>query len=279
MSFDFSTGALNRETDRNKTVYCDCPSCGYKNALAITRTGERMLYHCHAGCSQEILWKAISQREPKDAAPLIVTSRRSSGSEEYARLLWSRSLPATASVVERYLNERELSGLLPAALRYLPEHVHAPTETKWPVMLASVVDNAGGIKAVHRTYLSEDGCRKAPVQPPRMTLGLISGFACHLAKAEEKLAVAEGIETGFAFQLMTGIPTWAALSAGGIRTLILPPLPAAQFVTIAADADKPGIRAAEFAAERWRAEGREVRIMVPPRPGLDFNDLLIGAKL
>jgi phage/plasmid primase-like uncharacterized protein len=146
-------------------------------------------------------------------------------------------------------------------------------------MLASVVDAAGEIKAVHRTYLNKDGARKAPLQPARMSLGLIAGYACHLGEADEKLAVAEGIETAISFQLMTGIPTWAALSAGGIRTLILPPLPVAQFVTIAADADQPGMRAAEHAAERLRAEGRKVRIILPPRPGLDFNDLLIGAKL
>jgi hypothetical protein len=261
------------------TTYGDCPNCGYKNALAMTQTRGRTLFHCHAGCSQNDLWRVISDGEPREALPLVVSSRRSCGAQEYARLLWHNSLPAAGTVVERYLNEREIIARLPASIRYLPEHSHSPTGTTWPVMLASVVDAVGEIKAVHRTYLSKDGCGKAPLQPVRMTLGAVGGFACHLADANERLAVAEGIETAFSFQLMTGIPTWAALSAGGIRALVLPPLPAAQFVTIAADADEPGMRAAEFAAERWRAEGRKVRIMMPPRPGLDFNDLLIGAKL
>ncbi|WP_457089481.1 toprim domain-containing protein [Microvirga sp. P5_D2] len=89
----------------------------------------------------------------------------------------------------------------------------------------------------------------------------------------EHLAVAEGIETALSVQLATGIPAWSALSANGIRALRLPPLPLATVVTIAADPDPVGMNAACDAAERWLAEGREVRIAAPPL-GHDFNDLL-----
>ena len=279
MAQDSLLPALNCATGRGTTTYSDCPNCGYKNALAVTRSKGRTLFHCHAGCPQDVLWRAISGHEPREAFPLVVTSQRPNGAQEYARLIWRNSLPPAGTIVERYLRKREITGGIPSSLRYLPEHLHSPTGTNWPVMLASVVDAAGEVKAVHRTYLSKDCPGKAPVQPSRMTLGAVAGFSCHLAAADEKLAVAEGIETALSFQLMTGIPTWAALSAGGIRALRLPLLPVAQFVTIAADADQPGMRAAEFAAERWRAEGRKVRVMLPPRSGLDFNDLLIGAKL
>jgi len=68
----------------------------------------------------------------------------------------------------------------------------------------------------------------------------------------------------------TGIPTWAALSAGGIKKLLL--RPNAREVLIAADADPAGISAARIAAQRWHAEGRKVRIVKPPER-LDFNDL------
>jgi putative DNA primase/helicase len=70
----------------------------------------------------------------------------------------------------------------------------------------------------------------------------------------------------------TGIPTWAGISAGGIKALILPSLPLASEVVIAADNDPPGIQAADEAAERWTVEGRLVRIALPPA-GMDFNDL------
>jgi hypothetical protein len=68
----------------------------------------------------------------------------------------------------------------------------------------------------------------------------------------------------------TGIPTWAALSAVGIRNLTLPP--SITEVVIAADPDPVGIMAARAAARRWLAEGRRVSIARPPL-GLDFNDL------
>jgi putative DNA primase/helicase len=50
-------------------------------------------------------------------------------------------------------------------------------------------------------------------------------------------------------------------------------------VVICADNDANGVgqRAATDAAERFLAEGRRVRIALPPKSGLDFNDLLRGS--
>jgi putative DNA primase/helicase len=70
---------------------------------------------------------------------------------------------------------------------------------------------------------------------------------------------------------LTGTPTWAALSAAGIRTLLLPET--VREVVIAADPDPVGIVAAHFAARRWLHEGRRVSIARPPL-GYDFNDLV-----
>jgi putative DNA primase/helicase len=91
---------------------------------------------------------------------------------------------------------------------------------------------------------------------------------------ERILAVAEGIEMGLSYQQATGIPTWAALSAGGIRNLVLPDL--VEEVTVAADPDPVGVMAALAAAGRWLAQGRRVSIARPPL-GFDFNDLARAA--
>jgi hypothetical protein len=37
-----------------------------------------------------------------------------------------------------------------------------------------------------------------------------------------------------------------------------------------------GEEAARNAARRWIAEGRRVQIAMPPDPGTDFNDVLLG---
>ncbi len=109
-----------------------------------------------------------------------------------------------------------------------------------------------------------------------MSLGAVGGGAVRLAPASEHLAVGEGIESSLSVMQVTGVPTWAALSAGGIKLLILPPLPLASVITITADNDPTGLAAAHDAAERWTREGRRVRIALPPE-GRDFNDLLRGA--
>jgi phage/plasmid primase-like uncharacterized protein len=71
-------------------------------------------------------------------------------------------------------------------------------------------------------------------------------------------------------------PGWAALSAGGIKRLALPPT--ARMVLIAADNDPKGVgqRAANAAAARWLAEGRRVKICMPPVAGTDWNDVVLG---
>src|SRR5690606_38804701 len=147
------------------------------------------------------------------------------------------------------------------------------SDSEWPAMVAAVrIDGRPGISGVHRTYLQPDGSAKAPVLPDKMMLGDCLGGSVQLAPAEPELAVTEGIETGLSVAQMTGRATWAAMSEGGIVRLVLPPLPLAADVLIAADGDPAGRRAAYTAAERWLAEGRVVRVKEAP-PGLDWNDV------
>ena len=143
-------------------------------------------------------------------------------------------------------------------------------------MLAAVTRWPGReVVAVHRTFLCPEGTSKADVEPAKMSLGSIRGGSVRLAPAGEALAVAEGIETALSVQEGAGLPTWAALSAGGIESLILPALPLASEIFICADHDPVGLKAARKAAERWTAQGRLVRIARPPGKGRDFNDLLL----
>ncbi|MNY43919.1 hypothetical protein D3C86_1789040 [compost metagenome] len=89
------------------------------------------------------------------------------------------------------------------------------------------------------------------------------------------LAVAEGIETAVAFHLLTGLPTWAAVSAGGLEAIAIPP--EVEEVVIAADHDASGTGqvAAIALARRLKAEGRRYRFELPTAPGMDWNDVLM----
>ena len=84
--------------------------------------------------------------------------------------------------------------------------------------------------------------------------------------------VAEGVESGLSAAQLFALPCWSAVYAGGLRSLALPP--DVRNVIIAADNDASGIgqRNALAAYDRWTAEGRSVRIKIPPDD--DFNDVL-----
>jgi putative DNA primase/helicase len=202
------------------------------------------------------------------------------GRKQFAARVWHSSAAAIGTLAEVYLRRRGISVPIPFALRFHSNLRH-PSGSNWPGIVAAVTRAPadGEVMAIHRTFLGRDGLAKAPVEPQKMMLGPCQGGAVHLAPAGEHLAITEGIETGLSIVSATGVPTWAALSAGGIRSLILPPLPLARQVTICADHDPAGVAAADAAAERWHREGRQVRIAVPPEPGTDFNDLALATEL
>jgi len=90
------------------------------------------------------------------------------------------------------------------------------------------------------------------------------------------LLIGEGVESTLSAMQLFGLPGWAAICARGIETLELPA--EVQTVAVAADNDLSGIgqRAALVAQARWAAEGRSVRILMPPKSGVDFNDVLLS---
>ena len=116
-----------------------------------------------------------------------------------------------------------------------------------------------------------------PKEYQRECRGVIHGGAIRLAEhdPDAELIVAEGIESAFSAMQLFGRAGWAAVYAGGLKTLELPPRPCARII-IAADNDASGAgqRNALAAYDRWTAEGRSVRIKTPPDVGDDFNDVL-----
>ena len=85
-------------------------------------------------------------------------------------------------------------------------------------MVAVVRDRTGApVGGIHRTYLLDDGSAKAP--PGKKMLGQIAAGSVRLAPIRDDghLGIAEGIETALSAQAIFNIPTWAALSAEGLR--------------------------------------------------------------
>jgi hypothetical protein len=227
-------------------------------------------------------WLGLEDGGRAPAAPAATLRRREANEQRIAGALdlWRyKTAPAAGTVVETYWRSRGLGRLaIPSTIRISRFDLRHPEGGCRPCMVALAEHVEHGAVAVHRTFLAFDGSGKASFRSPRLSLGPVGGAAIRLAAApeHEPLVVAEGIETAASAMLATGFPAWAALSAGGIERLVLPPVPAASTVIIAADHDRNGVgqRAARSAADRWLAEGRHVRIALPPAPGSDFNDLL-----
>ena len=268
-----------------------CPACAYIGAFTVSETKGRMLVYCHSCQDQDAvidalrlqgLWGRRNFQASRQPAAKVANAANAHGDGTHGRSawaarLWEQSLPAAGTPVETYLALRGITGPIPPTFRFQTSLEHKPTGTRHPAMIAAVKRwPRREVIAIHRTYLHPDGDGKAAIEPNKMTLGPVAGGAVRLAPAGETLAISEGIETGLSVLVATGTPTWAALSAGGIKRLDLPPLPIAAEIVIAADPDPTGLAAAYDAAERWHNEGRRVRIAEPP-PGQDFNELLMEA--
>jgi putative DNA primase/helicase len=168
---------------------------------------------------------------------------------------------------------------LPEALRLHPRLAYREGETTgiFPAILGRVVDVAGEPIGLQRIWLAPDGSGKAPLPdglPAKKALGALAGGAVRLdvPRPGEPLVVAEGLETALAVRQATGLATWAAVSASVMAALVVPADVAE--VVIAADLDrsKAGEEAARKLAARLTAEGRTVRVALPPGGPLTKED-------
>lgn len=260
-------------------------------SLAIANDG-KLLVHCHAGCLQDAVIAALQELGlwPADDAGARPAHQPSCSRGERLDLerkhrvaaalrIWCEAQAARDTAVEKYLRGRGITVAPPQRLRLHPRLVHR-CGSAWPCLVALVTTGPDDTPVgVHRTFLALDGTGKAPVTPSKMMLGPCRGGAVRLSALGEPLLIGEGIETCLSALQATGHATWAALSTSGLRALELPT--AVRDVVVLADGDPPGEAAASAAAERWRRQGRRVRIARAP-DGADFNDVLrradVGSK-
>lgn len=194
------------------------------------------------------------------------------------RHLWGEAVPIAGTIAETYL--RDARGIrLPTWPTDLRFHPACPRGAdRLPAMLAAMRDPLSGEAAgLHRTYLRDDGSDRLREDSGegkgKMMLGgagtvMLSPFA----DITHGLHIGEGVETALSALALGLAPAWAAASAGAIARF--PVLPGIGCLTILADADGAGMRAAETCAARWREAGHEARILAPVQSGQDVNDVL-----
>lgn len=256
-----------------------CPACGRgerDDTLGVTRTERGIVAHCFR-CeyvATERVERAATPR-PQPPAP-----QHHDTLAPRWRAYWRECVPLAGTLGEVYLLRRGC--LLPPAdgdLRFHARAWHWPTRTERPALVALLTDVVTGEpRSLHWTFLRADGAGKANVDAPRLLLPKHrkAGTVCRLWPDDSVtlgLCVAEGIETALS-AAHAFVSIWACVDAGNLAGL--PVLGGIEALTIAADHDAAGIRAAERCAQRWAEAGREVRVVRPARAGSDINDMVLS---
>ena len=252
-----------------------CPICGRGDRDRTLTVFDPGRVHCHR-CGKDA-WRDIKAAlgcefdEHPPHRPVKPTAARNDGLAPWAAALWESSRALSGEGLA-YLQARAC--VIPPSdgdLRWHPEVLHKPTGHTGPALIALVTDAITNKPiSVHRTWIRRDGTK--PVKPARM---LAAG---HRAKGgvirlwsddavTSGIAITEGIETALAVAHVHR-PVWSCIDAGNVAAF--PVLNGIEAITIFADADEAGLRAAEQCAERWHAAGREVFICEPPVG--DWND-------
>jgi len=190
---------------------------------------------------------------------------------------WQAARPIAGTLTETYLASRQLRFTDPRGrvLRFAAQRARKSPEgeiERHPALLCALRDARTGEQCgIINIYLRPDGSDRLRDKKGKTVTGRAAGAVVMLSAFDEVtrgLILCEGVETGTALFQAEMRPVWAC---GGTSTLAkFPLLGGIEALTIAADADDPGRRAAAELADRWRDGDREACI-VPPKAG-DWAD-------
>jgi putative DNA primase/helicase len=270
---------------------CACPVCGGKDRFRWDNkagSGSFFCNQCGAGQGIKLAmlftgitdFKEIATRIEAvlGEAPREQARAERSDAEHRATMnrLWQGSHPVrVGDHVDKWMRRRRITlDAYPSCLRAHPGLRHRDSGTTHPGMLAKVVDATGKPVMLHRTFMTEDGC-KAPVGKVRMFCeGKVPpGSAVRLAAPASTLGIGEGIETCLAAAQLFDVPTWATLSDRGVATF--EPPAGTERLMIFGDSDGAGQKAAYACASRL-APVISVEVHIPATEGSDWNDELLN---
>lgn len=172
---------------------------------------------------------------------------------------WSGCARLPGTLGEVYLRDRgiNISQLeqLPGAVRFVPQlkYFHSDgSVTRHPALLTAMSDGQGKLKALHRTYLADDGKGKAALQPAKKMIGRGRGTSMRLARGargksvsaalaagikDEHLLITEGLENGLVAALLW--PECRVAAAGSLSLIASCPIPqTVRRVTVLGDRDR-----------------------------------------
>lgn len=261
-----------------------CPFCGGKDRWRWTDHGHDGLGICNQ-CGAEdgigLLMKAngwdfreaVAQVDRVIGAVPLDQGRSEQTDEEKRealRRLWRASDPIRPDCpAGKYLYAR-------CGLTEFPSCLRSGRDS--PMLLAAVSAPNGKPATIHRTYLTAQGCQSNIDKPKKLMPGSVPrGAAIRLAPYADELGIAEGIETALSATAMFGVPCWALIAEGYMRTWQIP-IDLKRLIVFG-DNDKNfvGQAAAYEIARRVKTERAtahiEVEVRIPDVPGKDWNNI------
>jgi hypothetical protein len=254
-----------------------------RSLSVTTRPDGRLLYYSFADDPHDLVAAYLGLedvRQHKAASRVRLTdrpgksewARKEARQREFCRAVWGEALPLAGSPAEHYLSVARGVTAPSPSLRFHPAApLNYEGSRRSAALVALVQGHTSQAVGLHVTAILEDVSGKALGDGSRRMFGAVRCAAVRLSPPDRgEIALAEGIETALSFSALTGLPTWAALSTSGLVNF--EPPPDIQAVTIAADGDTAGRKAAEALAERLGCRCK-VRIASAP-DGRDWNDVL-----
>jgi phage/plasmid primase-like uncharacterized protein len=222
-------------------------------------------------------WLGLEEGEPAPKRKQPSAAKRKSTEDdkpERWRRPWVEAKPISRTLAATYLGARGLQVFVefgdPAGdrLRFLPRHPRKNPDgvlEYHPALIALLRDlHTGKACGIHNIYLLPEGSDRLRDRKAKTTWGRKVGAAVMFDPFHAPvygLVIAEGIATAVSILSAQLHPVWATCGAGSIAAF--PVLGGIDTMTIAADSDEPGQKAATACAERWRAAGREAAIITP----------------
>jgi DNA polymerase I-like protein with 3'-5' exonuclease and polymerase domains len=233
------------------------------------------------GAAQAVLTNWTGPVIPRHAATgrALEELEQAASNRAYALRWWDAAEPIKGTLAARYLADTRGIDLdtLPSnvddVLRFHPACVFGPGSRR-PCLLALMRDPISDAPTgIQRVALTPDAQKI-----DRMALG--TAGVLKLWPADKRLVAGEGLETVLAAATRLSYrgeplrPAWAAL--GALKQF--PIIPGVERLILLADndANNAGADAAEAVKRRWLEAGRRVALLMPDRPGTDFNDLALA---
>jgi hypothetical protein len=225
----------------------------------------------------------IAAEQARRHAAELDLARKRDAAMQSARRTWRETVGLRGTLGETYLRARGCAiPPVDSECRFHRNLLHWPSGEHFPALVARVSSATDAAKSLtlHVTFLSPDGGGKAPVERSKLLWPHLPAKSGVIRLWPDDavtygLGVAEGIES--ALSLAHALqPVWSLIDAGHLAAF--PVLEGIEALTIAADHDPAGIAAASSCAERWRADGKRVRIVIADEQGKDMNDVVLEAR-